>query len=90
MDLSSEAYYSDKKKKWFDLSIGFLAAAFFWYLTFHPLWYVGPIAICLVSLIALKKKVTRKYVPIGALGLLTLPFFIWWTSILFVIGVQDK
>lgn len=83
-----DPYLGDSKKKYFDLFIGFSLAAIFWFLTFHFYWYVGPIAVCLAAGIALKKKVERKYVPIGAIGLFALPFLIWWFGLLFLMGIR--
>jgi hypothetical protein len=81
---------TEKKQKYLDLSIGFLSTALVWFFTFNPFWYIAPIVICIASGVALKKKVKRKYIPIGALSLFALPFIIWWSSILFSMGITAE
>lgn len=83
-----DPYLNDKKKKYFDLFVGFSLAVIFWFLTFHFYWYLGPVIVSLISGFALKKRVERKYVPIGALGLFALPFLIWWFGLLFLMGIR--
>jgi len=81
---------AEKKQKYLDLSIGFFGAAFIWYCTFQPFWYFAPLVICLLSGMALKRKAKRKYIPIGALSLFALPFIVWWSSILFSMGITAE
>lgn len=91
MQTKTTDYYANGKfQKYFDLSAGFFGAAVIWIITFHPYWYIAPVIICAVSGIALKRKVSRKYIPIGALGLFALPFMIWWSTLLFVMGINEE
>jgi xanthine/uracil permease len=88
---SANDYYANGKfHKYLDLSIGFLGAAFIWRCLFDPFWYLAPILICLSSGMALRRKVGRRYIPIGALSLFALPFMIWWSAILFGMGIHEE
>lgn len=84
-------YYVSKKRKYLDFCLGFVSAALFWFLIFNPhYWYAGPILISLISGFALKMRVKRKYIAYGAIGLLFMPFAIWWSGLLFSMGAKEQ
>jgi|GEM_PF-1680143 energy-coupling factor transporter transmembrane protein EcfT len=73
----SDYYFQDDFLKKWDLAIGFVIAAIFWYATFYPHWYAGPIAIVIVSLILIRIDIRRRYIAYGALLLLMMPLILW-------------